>query len=307
MPGKDKNYAVEGMHVKCSMGETMCTLNTIGHGVTYQGKSVLNANDHIPVVNITTFGVCTCTGVPCVPVTPLAWKFCNEEHMIDGAAALTTDSLCNCVLGGVISIVDNSVSMGGIGTQGIKSKISTEIVDKDGKESDTIDYENGSDTSIKNINEFIEGNKSFDDVLDDYVKIYANNVNSNQMWTWDDSMPGGENLTARQRKNIKQQAIDRGLLPKITITKVKGMRYGFADFESAGVVKETKYLPEEMWKMTDNEQFKWLDEQIGGNVEGYTWHHTEIPGKMQLVPTGIHNITTHNGGRSAGMWADAPR
>ena len=54
-------------------------------------------------------------------------------------------------------------------------------------------------------------------------------------------------------------------------------------------------------------QFKWLDEQIGGTVDGYTWHHTEIPGKMQLVPTGIHNITTHNGGRTAGMWADAPR
>lgn len=38
-----------------------------------------------------------------------------------------------------------------------------------------------------------------------------------------------------------------------------------------------------------------------------TWHHTEIPGKMELVPFGIHNITPHNGGRTAGMWADAPR
>nr|WP_256975003.1 HNH endonuclease [Paenibacillus amylolyticus] len=28
---------------------------------------------------------------------------------------------------------------------------------------------------------------------------------------------------------------------------------------------------------------------------------------MQLVPFGIHNITTHNGGRSNGIWADAPR
>ncbi|WP_369010154.1 MULTISPECIES: HNH endonuclease [Bacillaceae] len=37
------------------------------------------------------------------------------------------------------------------------------------------------------------------------------------------------------------------------------------------------------------------------------WHHTEVPGKMELVPFGIHNITIHNGGRSTGMWADAPR
>lgn len=119
MPGKDKKYAVEGMRVKCSIGTTMCTLNTMGHGVTYQGKSVLNANDHIPMVNIMTFG--TCINKPCVPVTPLAWRFCNEEHMIDGAPALTTDSLCNCALGGVLSIVDNSVSMGGIGAQSAKS------------------------------------------------------------------------------------------------------------------------------------------------------------------------------------------
>ena len=63
----------------------------------------------------------------------------------------------------------------------------------------------------------------------------------------------------------------------------------------------------EMWRLSDSEQFKWLDEKIGGHVNGYTWHHTEIPGKMELVPTGIHNIITHNGGRTKGMWADAPR
>ena len=40
---------------------------------------------------------------------------------------------------------------------------------------------------------------------------------------------------------------------------------------------------------------------------GNTWHHTEVPGKMELVPYGIHNITLHNGGRSAGLWAYAPR
>ena len=165
----------------------------------------------------------------------------------------------------------------------------------------------GLDTSIKNIDEFIGGNKSFDDVLDDYAKVYADKINSNQAWSWDDTIPGGENLTKKQRSIIKQQAIDAGLITDIKVTKVEGMRYGFADFESAGVVKETQYLPENMWKMSDAEQFKWLDEQIGGTVDGYTWHHTEIPGKMQLVPTGIHNITTHNGGRTAGMWADAPR
>lgn len=159
----------------------------------------------------------------------------------------------------------------------------------------------------KNIEEFIDGNKSFDEVLDDYANIYAENINSNKPWSWDESIIGGDNLSKKQRTLIKQQAINKGLIPQIEVTKVEGMRYGFPDFESAGCVKEIVYMPEEMWKLSDAEQFKWLDEQIGGNVEGYTWHHTEMPGKMELVPTGIHNITTHNGGRSAGMWADAPR
>jgi len=37
--------------------------------------------------------------------TPLPWMFCNEEHMIDGAPALTMESQCPCRFGGVITIV----------------------------------------------------------------------------------------------------------------------------------------------------------------------------------------------------------
>ena len=66
-------------------------------------------------------------------------------------------------------------------------------------------------------------------------------------------------------------------------------------------------LPEEWWLEKDDVQFAWLDAQAGGKLEGYTWHHTEIPGVMQRVPMGIHNVYWHNGGRSPGLWADAPR
>lgn len=37
--------------------------------------------------------------------TPLPWIFVNEEHMIDGAPALTIDSRCACRFGGIITIV----------------------------------------------------------------------------------------------------------------------------------------------------------------------------------------------------------
>ncbi len=42
--------------------------------------------------------------------TPLPWRFCNEEHMIDGAPALTVGSVCPCKFGGIISIVETPES-----------------------------------------------------------------------------------------------------------------------------------------------------------------------------------------------------
>ena len=34
--------------------------------------------------------------------------------------------------------------------------------------------------------------------------------------------------------------------------------------------------------------------------------HTEMPGQMELVPFGIHNVFNHQGGRSKGHWAYRP-
>jgi hypothetical protein len=81
----------------------------------------------------------------------------------------------------------------------------------------------------------------------------------------------------------------------------------FADFDAAGVVKRTEYLPENLWLESDKVQFEYLNKLIGGEETGYTWHHTETPGKMELIPYGIHNMVAHNGGRSPGMWAYAKR
>ena len=36
----------------------------------------------------------------------------------------------------------------------------------------------------------------------------------------------------------------------------------------------------------------------GGNVFGFSWHHHEKIGKMQLVPNGVHEKVRHTGGYS---------
>lgn len=152
MSEEKKDYVVYGMRAKCSEGTMENYISTdVGHGVTYQGQPLLNANDHTAQVNLTHFGDCNSKKIyedakkqadekykadaddgffakagkwiaktvtkaainvqehlmfhKCELDTPLPWMFCNEEHMIDGAPALTLESQCPCRRGGVITIV----------------------------------------------------------------------------------------------------------------------------------------------------------------------------------------------------------
>ena len=81
-------------------------------------------------------------------------------------------------------------------------------------------------------------------------------------------------------------------------------------------------LPENLLKASDKEQFAECNHQLQEHVEkntnatktfsseqleqiqngdtpdGYTWHHNEEIGKMQLVKSDVHALTGHTGGRS---------
>ncbi|QBO35726.1 SMI1/KNR4 family protein [Periweissella cryptocerci] len=50
-------------------------------------------------------------------------------------------------------------------------------------------------------------------------------------------------------------------------------------------------LPKSLWLSSDKIQFDWLNQHVGGKIVGTTWHHTAIPGVMERVPFGIHNVT----------------
>ncbi len=127
-----KAYVTHGAKARCTSGTMSNYINTKnGHGVVYKGQPLLNANDHIPGVNIIDFGNCAnMQGSKCVPATPLAWQFCNTKHLIDGAPALTTDSKCVCLLGGMISIEPE----GGAGSGGTGSTSSGGGAGNDGAE-----------------------------------------------------------------------------------------------------------------------------------------------------------------------------
>ena len=98
--------------------------------------------------------------------------------------------------------------------------------------------------------------------------------------------------------------------------KVEGV---FPRFES----KFDTTLPKNLLNASDTEQFKYCTQRLAKRIEtepdfasqftprqieqikngeprisGLTWHHNEVPGKMQLVNADIHNTCRHTGGRS---------
>ncbi|WP_086244118.1 HNH endonuclease [Campylobacter devanensis] len=97
--------------------------------------------------------------------------------------------------------------------------------------------------------------------------------------------------------------------------EVKGV---FPEFKSVFDAQ----LPDELEQASDSEQFKecnkqlqeaiendpelaskFTDEQLeqvknGDTPDGYTWHHNEEKGKMQLVDSEIHAKTGHTGGKA---------
>ena len=122
--------------------------------------------------------------------------------------------------------------------------------------------------------------------------------------------------------------------------EVTGVRYVEKTITVDGVkitvvVPELPYIfeceiPSEMWKNGDREIFKECTEQLRDYLEahlemksqfseqqleqimngepyikGYTWHHSEIPGKMELVETKTHVLSGHTGGNS--IWCGGIR
>lgn len=121
-----------------------------------------------------------------------------------------------------------------------------------------------------------------------------------------DDFPNAGELSKADKVAIRNFAIEKGFIPDVSINVVmdtNGKIYRYADFKAAGLVKEKINLPKHLWYESDAVQFKWLDDKIRGRSEGYTWHHSEIDGQMELVPTGIHNVYNHNGGRTKNHWA----
>ena len=149
--------------------------------------------------------------------------------------------------------------------------------------------------------------KDFQANLDKLADKYAKLVDKSEgPFTWDDIVPPkGEGFTDKQRRQIRQKARMRHPTVFPPVDKNRHVHF------PASRVKATFTLPNNLLTATDAEQFRWLDAEMknqdktyrkkerrfGKKRKRYTWHHHQTKGKMQLVEMGVHDITSHIGGK----------
>lgn len=114
---------VMGDTLMCSFGMAPGSITVLPtNKVVATSKPEANILDNKPFVNIPMFGNClslanpatasltaaalgVLTPGPCAPVTPTPWVPGAPTVMVGNAPALTATSTCNCVYGGVITVV----------------------------------------------------------------------------------------------------------------------------------------------------------------------------------------------------------
>ena len=114
---------VTGANLQCTFGAAPAVLNVLpSNCVMAGGMPAATIMDHKPMVNIPTFSMCSSlanptvasatsaaagvlTPMPCVPNTVAPWAPGSPTCLIGNMPALSHNSKCNCLWGGVISVI----------------------------------------------------------------------------------------------------------------------------------------------------------------------------------------------------------
>lgn len=112
-----------GAGLACSMGEAPSNLLVLPVNRVFTGTPAATIMDHMPTVNIPSFGMCSSpsnptvaaataaaegvlTPMPCVPVTMTPWEPGAPTVFIANIRALDNTSNLDCAWGGVIEITE---------------------------------------------------------------------------------------------------------------------------------------------------------------------------------------------------------
>lgn len=115
---------VNGALLQCSFGLAPSPLTVLPtNRVMVSNMPAANIMDHLPMVNIKPFGMCTSlsnpmvvaataaalgvlTPMPCLPVTATPWVPAAPTTLIGTAPALVTGAVTTCAYAGVIQIIN---------------------------------------------------------------------------------------------------------------------------------------------------------------------------------------------------------
>lgn len=113
-----------GAMLQCSFGAAPSSLVVLPKNRVQTNQAPdANIMDHVPMVNVMPFGMCTSianptvasatsaalgvlTPMPCVPNTPSPWAPGSPTVLLGNFPALNNSSILNCIWGGVITIIN---------------------------------------------------------------------------------------------------------------------------------------------------------------------------------------------------------
>lgn len=116
-----KNLVCAGAALKCSFGQMPATLTALPAGMLLGGRPAATVSDAVPLLNLATFGMCSCTAnpavvaataaaggvptsAPCLPAPRGSWQGATQKVKIAGKPALTDGSKLECMWGGQITV-----------------------------------------------------------------------------------------------------------------------------------------------------------------------------------------------------------
>ena len=115
-------HVCSGATLMCTFGMAPSTLNVLPVNRTLTSNMpAANIMDHIPMVNIMPFGMCTCPGnptvaaataaamgvltpMPCIPATPAPWIAGAPTVLLGNMPSLDNTHQLMCIWGGTITI-----------------------------------------------------------------------------------------------------------------------------------------------------------------------------------------------------------
>ncbi len=115
-------HVVNGAMLQCSFGVAPATLVVLPvNRMLSSNQPAANILDHQPMVNIPSFGMCSCpanpsvasattaaagvlTPMPCIPMTMSPWVPGSPTVLLANQPVLNDSSMCMCNWGGVVTV-----------------------------------------------------------------------------------------------------------------------------------------------------------------------------------------------------------